>query len=81
MKFLLPREEIVSENLRGLITDVFEQNSHITFLCDETLLNGFFNEFIDELTDYELEPIEIAASIAKFLIIYHNRSYGILNRF
>lgn len=62
MKFLLPREEIVSENLRGLITDVFEQNSHITFLCDETLLNGFFNEFIDELTDYELEPIEIAAS-------------------
>jgi hypothetical protein len=41
MKFLLPREEIVSENLRGLITDVFEQNSHITFLCDETLLNGF----------------------------------------
>jgi len=62
MKFLLPKEEIVSENLRGLITDVFEQNSHITFLCDETLLNGFFNEFIDELTDYELEPIEIAAS-------------------
>lgn len=62
MKFLLPREEIVSENLIGLITDVFEQNSHITFLCDETLLNGFFNEFIDELTDYELEPIEIAAS-------------------
>ena len=62
MKFLLPKEEIASENLSELITDLFEQNSHITFLCDETLLNGFFNEFIDELTDYELEPIEIAAS-------------------
>ena len=25
--------------------------------------------------------LEIGADIAKFLIIYHNRSYGILNRF
>ncbi|GAB02687.1 hypothetical protein ACT4_036_00310 [Acinetobacter sp. NBRC 100985] len=62
MKFLLPKEEIVSENLSELIADLFEQNGHVTFLCDETLLSGFFDEFVDELTDYELEPIEIAAS-------------------
>lgn len=62
MKFLLPKEEIASENLSELITNLFEQNGHVTFLCDETLLSGFFDEFIDELTDYELESIEIAAS-------------------
>nr|MBP8206702.1 hypothetical protein [Acinetobacter sp.] len=62
MKFLLPKEEIASENLSELITDLFEQNGHVIFLCDETLLSGFFDEFVDELTDYELEPIEIAAS-------------------
>ena len=62
MKFLLPKEEMASENLSELITDLFEQNNHVTFLCDETLLSGFFDEFVDELTDYELEPVEIAAS-------------------
>ena len=29
----------------------------------------------------EKKPKQRAYAIAKFLIIYHNRSYGILNRF
>lgn len=62
MKLLLPREQINYNTLRDLFFDLFEKNRCVTILCDETLLGGFFDDFINNLTDYELEPIEIAVS-------------------
>lgn len=65
MKLLFSKDELNSKKLSDLISNLFEQNGHISFLCDETLLSGFFDEFIEKLKDYELEPIEIAAGAKK----------------
>lgn len=62
MNLLLNKTELTSENLSDVILSYFEKYGHVTFLCDETLLNGFFDEFIQSLADFEKEPIELAAS-------------------
>ncbi|MCU4379312.1 MULTISPECIES: hypothetical protein [Acinetobacter] len=62
MNLLLNKAELTSEKLSDVILSSFEKYGHVTLLCDETLLNGFFDEFTQNLTDFEKEPIELAAS-------------------
>ncbi|HFF5113367.1 TPA: hypothetical protein ACGDML_002176, partial [Acinetobacter baumannii] len=36
MKLLFSKDELNSKKLSDLILNLFEQNDHISFLCDET---------------------------------------------